>query len=54
MAITLYILGVLLLFVGMLKSKYTTRLAITLAVIWPILSVLAAIAFILNVKEAKK
>ena len=51
MALTLYILGMLLVFVGMLKSKHTTRLSLTLSVFWPILSVLAAIAFLLDIKE---
>ena len=54
MALTLYILGMLLVFVGMLKSKHTTRLSLTLSVIWPILSVLASIAFLLNIKETNE
>ena len=50
MALALYILGVILIFTGLLESDYPTHVSILVAAIWPIVAVLAAIAFIFNIR----
>jgi hypothetical protein len=50
MALALYILGVILIFTGLLESGYTTKISILVSAIWPIVAVLAAIAFIFNIR----